>query len=234
MQTSRIVVAHPHRVVADALAESLRGNGIEIVGSTTSVGELVELVRDGRPDVAVVDLDDLQRRRPSLIADLKTLVPDLVVLVVATAADRLSVEQTLSGGADGFTLTTTTLPEFREAVHRVAAGEVVLHPSVASMLVQSINDFSRGRRVPASSLTPRQEEILQLIAFGLPNKRIARRLGIGVETVKTHVSRIMEKFDVGSRTEVVVRAVREGILSPALLGEDPDGDSEADRVLGAG
>lgn len=234
MHGTRIVVAHPHRVIADALAESLRAADVEVVGSTTSVRELVELARGGRPDVAVVDLEHILHGQRSPIGALKGLAPDLAVLVVAAEADRFSVEQTLAGGADGFILTTTTLPAFRDAVRRVAAGEVVLHPDVAAMLVQSINDFSRGRRVTASALTARQGEILQLIACGLPNKRIAQRLGIGVETVKTHVSRIMEKLDAGSRIEVVARAVREGILSPAMLGEDPDGASEGDRVLGTG
>lgn len=137
MHGTRIVVAHPHRVIADALAESLRAADVEVVGSTTSVRELVELARGGRPDVAVVDLEHILHGQRSPIGALKGLAPDLAVLVVAAEADRFSVEQTLAGGADGFILTTTTLPAFRDAVRRVAAGEVVLHPDVAAMLVQS-------------------------------------------------------------------------------------------------
>lgn len=112
-------------------------------------------------------------------------------------------------------------------------GDPVDRPTATSVL-RCINDFSRGRRISAPSLTSRQEEILQLVAYGLPNKRIARRLGIGVETVKTHISRIMEKLEAESRTEAVVRAVREGVLSPAMLGEDPDGASGTDHALDAG
>lgn len=216
MDGIRIVVAHPHRVIAQALAEGL-GEGNEVVGSTTTAGELADLVEDARPRVAVLHLALVESHGPRLIEMLKAAAPRLAVLVVADRADRPQVERTLTAGVDGFTLTSVSLEELHDTIQRIGAGEVVLHHSVASLLVQSVSQFTTGQRASGPVLTPRQEEILQLLAYGLPNKQIARRLGIGVETVKTHVSRMMEKFDVGSRTEIVVWAVREGLLSPAML-----------------
>src|SRR5581483_6682631 len=113
-------------------------------------------------------------------------------------------------GADGYTLKDISVQELASTIQRLAGGDTVLHPDAASSLARRFSSNGKGKAVP---LTPRQREILRLIAAGLENKQIARRLGTGVHTVKTHVSRVLNKLGASSRTDAVVLALRARLIS---------------------
>ncbi len=210
----RVAIAHPGMFLREALVEALeRVEGIQVVGHTSSLEDAADIARNARPDVAVVDAELLEDQPAGVLADLKEEGCSHVLLV-ADRVSQVQAERALSAGADGFTLKGVSLRELSDSISRVAAGEVLLHPAVASVLVQSLSAFARGERHAGPVLTPRQQEIIRLLAMGLPNKQIARRLGIGVETVKTHISKVLAKLGVGSRTEAVIVAMREGVLAP--------------------
>jgi DNA-binding NarL/FixJ family response regulator len=128
---------------------------------------------------------------------------------MADDVSHSQIERALEAGADGYTLKDIGTQELEQAIGRLAAGDTVLHPEAASALAQRFT-ANGSRSVP---LTPRQREILRLIASGLENKQIARKLGIGVHTVKTHVSRVLHKLGAQSRTEAVVLALRDRLIS---------------------
>ena len=224
--TLGVLVVQPHRLVCHALVRAIESeDGFEVVAHTDDGDEAVGLSARLRPAVALVDVSILDRAGTNALAELKRSSPSTKVLVMSHDVDRRRIEQALLAGADGFTLTTVHFDEFVQALRRVAAGELTLHPVVASAMVQTMSEFARGERRSGSVLTARQREILALLAQGLPNKLIARHLGIGVETVKTHISRILAKLGVKSRTEAAMVAVREGILT-----ELPARDAGATRM----
>ncbi|HVE93031.1 MAG TPA: response regulator transcription factor [Actinomycetota bacterium] len=210
----RILVVHPGAFLREALVDALeRMDGLEVAGQTASLDDACAKAERTRPDVALVDADLLEDQTPELLGHLKRDCGCGHVLLVADRVSQVQAERALSAGADGFTLKGISLAELADSIRRVAAGEVLLHPAVASVLVQSLSAFARGERHAGPVLTPRQQEIIRLLAMGLPNKQIARRLGIGVETVKTHISKVLAKLGVGSRTEAVIVAMREGVLA---------------------
>lgn len=211
----RVLVIQPHTLVRQGMVGILDASeGIQVVAHTGAAQEGLRLAADFRPDVVVMDADMPEGEGISLVGALKEATDGGHVLVVAEKAGQGLVERSLGDGADGFTLKDVTVGEFVEAVQRVALGELHLHPTATAALARSFSAMQGGNR-PAGepALTQRQREIIELLVQGLQNKQIARRLGIGVETVKTHISRILERLGVSSRTEAVVVALRDGLVA---------------------
>ena len=145
----------------------------------------------------------------STVAKARSLLPDLKVLVVADAATVIDLREAVIAGVDSFLLTSAPDAELREAVVRTARGERMISPSIAMQLADT------GRREPqpgASALTPRELEVLQLLAEGLTNEQVGRRLGLPSRTVKTHVQHLLVKLDARDRTGAVARGFRLGMV----------------------
>lgn len=208
---TRVLLVQPHSLVRQGMLRVLEGlEGFEVVAHTGSTDEGLKLAGDLRPDVVIVDADLPEQSAVDLCSAVKPLLGGGRVLLVAEEAAPSHVERALSAGADGYLLKEVTVEEFAEAIRLVASGEVAIHPAAASALASGYAAAARGQRMP--ELTPRQREILELLAEGLGNKQIARRLGIGTHTVKTHVSRILHKLDVTTRTEAVVVAMKDRLI----------------------
>jgi len=218
----RVIVVHPARLLRQALAQTMNAmQDIEVVAHTESAEEAARLSVDLQVDVGVLDAELVGEQGASIIAELKGPMRCKRVLLVGDRVSPTQVERSMAAGADGFTLKSVSVDEFADTVRRVAAGEVLLHPTIASVIVESLSAFARGERHAGPVLTDRQQEIVRLLALGLPNKQIARRLDIGVETVKTHISKILAKLGVSSRTEAVLVAMREGVLGTSISEEFP-------------
>lgn len=207
----RVVLVSPHalpRLGMVRLLESIEGIGVVAhAGSSTDGRRLAE---EYRPDVLVVDGELAAADGMRFVEDVKRAVPATRVLVLADRAAQMQVESALEAGTDGYTLKDISVAELTETLERLAGGDTVLHPEAASVLAKRL--AANGKERP-NALTPRQREILRLLASGLENKQIARRLGIGVHTVKTHVSRVLQKLGATSRTEAVVVALRDRLIS---------------------
>lgn len=217
-----VMLVQKTRLLRQALAYTLDAEAdLEVVGHTDLHPEATQMALELRPDIAIVDADLVGEHGTNIVSELKGQDKCRTVLLVADRVTPAQVECAMSAGADGFTLKAISFEEFTETVRRVARGEVLLHPTIASLIVQSLSAFTRGERHAGPILTDRQQEIVRLLAAGLPNKQIARRLDIGVETVKTHISKILAKLGVSSRTEAVLVALREGMLGSAYDDDIP-------------
>ena len=170
----------------------------------------VEQVETLQPAVLVAGLRDDDPETFRVVATAKALREDLRVLVVADGATVIDLREAVIAGVDSFLLTSAGANELRDAVTRTARGERIISPSIAMQLAGSWRNEPRD--AGASALTPRELEVLQLLAEGLTNQQVGTRLGLSARTVKTHVQNLLVKLDVPDRTGAVARAFRLGLI----------------------
>ena len=218
-----LVVADDHEVVRAGFAALLGTQpDFRVLGTAADGAAAVRVCRELRPDVVLMDV-----RMPGTdgIEATRQLAADAAdgprVLILTTFDLDEYVFDALRAGASGFLLKDATAERLFEAVRVVAAGEALLAPAVTRRL---ISEFARIQQPPASAvpvaltaltaLTPRETEVLRLVAAGLSNAEIARRLVVTDETVKTHVSRVLSKLGLRDRTQAVVLAYESGLVVP--------------------
>ena len=222
-QPVRIVVADDHEVVRSGFAELLDTQpDFAVVGTAANGQQAVQVSRECRPDVVLMDI-----RMPGMdgIEATRQLASDGPggprVLVLTTFDLDEYVYDALRAGASGFLLKDVTAERLIEAVRIIAAGDALLAPGVTRRLIGEFaqRPAARPRAVPAlGELTPRETEVLGLVAEGLSNPEIAARLVVTEETVKTHVSRILNKLGLRDRTQAVVAAYESGLVVPGSRG----------------
>ncbi len=218
MSTTRIAVVDDQDVVRTALAALLATQpDFSVVGTAADGAKAVRLCAEQRPDVVLMDvrmpvMDGIEATRRIVATGHRPRV-----LVLTTFDLDEHVYDALEAGASGFLLKDASAERLFEAVRVIAAGDALLSPGVTRRLVA---EFARLRTRPASvpaaveALTPREHEVLLLVAEGLSNPEIARRLVVGEETVKTHVSRVLTKLGLRDRTQAVVLAYESGLVVP--------------------
>jgi len=203
----RVLVADDHAVVRAGIVALLAAeNGIEVVGEAIDGEHAVELAVALRPDLVVMDV-----RMPRLTGDAATAIirqraPEVRVLVLTTYETDASILAAIEAGASGYLLKAAPADELIAGVRSVAVGEVALSPTIAAQLV------ARVREPAPVALTPRETEVLRLVAEGLSNREIGERLFVGEATVKTHLLRTFEKLGVSDRTRAVTLAMERGLL----------------------
>ncbi|MEU6713081.1 response regulator transcription factor [Nonomuraea sp. NPDC046802] len=211
----RVVIADDHLVVRTGFAELLDTQpDFEVVGTAADGAEAVRICRELSPDVVLMDV-----RMPGMggIEATRLLAGGPRVLILTTFDLDEYVYDALRAGASGFLLKDVTAERLFDAVRVIAAGEALLAPGVTRRL---ISEFARlGPRSDApvaalSALTPRETQVLRLVAEGLSNPEIAARLVVTEETVKTHVSRVLNKLGLRDRTQAVVAAYETGLVVP--------------------
>jgi len=218
--TIGIVVADDHEVVRAGFAALLDTQpDFTVLGTASDGSEAVRVCHDLRPDVVLMDvrmpsLDGIEATRQLADAD----EPGPRVLILTTFDLDEYVFDALRAGASGFLLKDVTAERLFDAVRVIAAGEALLAPAVTRRL---ISEFTRLRPVSGAppsvalgTLTPRETEVLRLVAEGMSNPEVAGRLVVTEETVKTHVSRILAKLGLRDRTQAVVAAYESGLVVP--------------------
>jgi DNA-binding NarL/FixJ family response regulator len=198
------------RVVLDAEAD------LEVVGEAADGFAAIDAVNSLRPDVVLMDirmpnLDGIEATRRIAASDGS---PHVLILTTFDLDDY--VYEALRAGASGFLLKDARAEELCNAVRTVAAGEALLSPAITRRLIESYTRRPPPKDHPAAltELTPREREVLKLIARGLSNADVARELVVGDATVKTHVARIFSKLDVHDRAQAVVLAYETGLVQP--------------------
>jgi DNA-binding NarL/FixJ family response regulator len=200
----RVLLVDDHTVVRQGLRMFLKLDPeLEIVGEAANGSEGVRLARELRPDVVLMDMLMPVMDGVTATAVIRKELPDVEVIALTSVLDDSSVLGAVRAGAIGYLLKDTEANELNRAIKAAAAGQVQLSPAAAARLVREV-------RAPENpeALTERENDVLKLIAGGLSNKEIARELGIGEKTVKTHVSNILSKLGVLSRTQAALYAVR--------------------------
>ncbi|MDI2132901.1 response regulator [Yinghuangia seranimata] len=221
----RIVVVDDHEVVRAGFAGLLATQrDFAVVGTASDGGEAVAVCAEQRPDVVLMDVRmpgvDGIEATGRILADAGEPGPRVLILTTFDLDEH--VYDALAAGASGFLLKDVTAERLFDAVRVVASGEALLAPTVTRRL---IGEFARMRPRQAArgagalaALTPRETEVLRLIAAGLSNPEIARSLSVTEETVKTHVSRVLAKLGLRDRTQAVVAAYESGLVVPGFGG----------------
>lgn len=213
MKKIRLLVVDDHVVVRKGLVAILETEpGLEVVGEAGDGNEAVEKACALQPNVVLMDLvmpgmDGIEATRL-----IKQRVPQVQVLVLTSFSTNDKVIPSLSAGATGYLLKDASPEELVKAIEQVAHGEGALHPAVTRYVLGQIKNMP-DEPAPEEELTEREKEVLQYMAQGYSNAEIARLLVVSNATVHTHVSRILSKLNVSSRTQAVLYALKRGIVS---------------------
>jgi DNA-binding NarL/FixJ family response regulator len=202
------MIADDHAVVRQGLKMFLSLDpDFDIVGEAVDGRQAVQLARELQPDVVLMDLLMPFMNGVEAIGAIRQEMPDVEVIALTSVLEDTSVVGAIRAGAIGYLLKDTESDELIRAIKAAAAGQVQLSPKAAARLMREV-------RAPESpeTLTERETEVLRLLATGLSNKEIAYRLSIGEKTVKTHVSNILAKLNVSSRTQAALHAARLGLV----------------------
>ena len=209
----RILVADDHPIVRDGLVAILSTQpDFEVVGEAGNGPEAIERATTLQPDVMLLDLEMPELDGVEVLRRLAQSNPEVRVIVFTAFDTDERILGAVQAGAQGYLLKGAPRKELFEAVRVVHAGGSLLQPVVASKLLRQVSHQSQA--VPTvDALTPREVEVLRLLAQGLQNKEIAAQLVISERTVKFHVSSIMSKLGAGNRTEAVTLAAQQGLIA---------------------
>lgn len=202
----RVVVADDHPIVRSGIAALLdSADDIEVVGQASTGEEAVERALSLEPEIVLMDL-----RMPGLTGDEATAAilaerPGIRIVVLTTYESDENILAAIEAGASGYLLKAAPQEEILAGIRSVARGEVALAPSIAAMLVKRVS-------TPKVSLSPRETEVLRLVASGNSNPAIAAALFVSEATVKTHLLHAFEKLNARDRTHAVTRAMELGLL----------------------
>ncbi|MEJ5913102.1 response regulator transcription factor [Pseudokineococcus sp. 1T1Z-3] len=203
----RVVVVDDHPVVRAGLVALLEGEpDLQVVAVAADGGDVVALAAEHEPDLVLMDLRMPRVDGVTATAALRRALPRVQVLVLTTYDTDADILRAVEAGATGYLLKDSPHAELVDAVRRAARGETVLAPPVAARLV------SRVRQPAQEPLTPREREVLALVARGLSNRQVAAELVVGEATVKSHLLRVFSKLGVDDRTAAVMTAIERGVL----------------------
>lgn len=209
----RVMIADDHPIVRQGLDVVLAAQpDMELVAEATNGEEAVRLAQQLRPDIIVMDLQMPVMDGLTAIGHIDKTCPDTRILVLTSFPDDNNVFMAIKSGAMGFLLKDSPPENLLEAIRTVYQGESALHPTIARKLVQEIK---RPPELPPAEqpLTPRELEVLQLLARGLSNREIADELGVSVRTITTHVRNVLDKLHLANRTQAALYALEQGITS---------------------
>ena len=214
MSSIRVVLADDHHLVRAGFGELLRRlTGIQVVGEASNGYEALDLIASQRPDVVLMDIGMADLNGLEATTRAVKAYPGVRVLILSMHTDKEYVLKALRAGAAGYLLKDADIAQLELAVRAVAGGETYLSPSVSTHVIADY--VRRVGSAPCSpdELTPRQREILQLIAEGHSKQDIARKLNISLKTVETHRDQLKDRLGIYDIAGLVRYAVRSGIVS---------------------
>ncbi len=211
-ESIRVVLADDHAVVRKGIREFLEESGdIHVVAEAADGEAALTAIRAARPDVAVLDIQMPKRTGIEVTRAVRDERLPVGVLVLTAYDDDPYVQAVLEAGANGYVLKNASSEEIVQAVHTVHEGQMALDPSIARKIVSRWMTAGRPHEEPAEARpTPREMEVLKLVARGYTNKAVAVQLKISERTVQGHIASLFDKLGVNSRTEAVVRAAQLG------------------------
>jgi len=222
MKPVRILIADDHALVRSGLKVLLcQLKDVAVIAEAGDGPEALRLIREIKPDVALLDISMPGLNGIDVTIRASKACPETRIIILSMHADREYVLHALRAGALGYVLKDADISELEEAIHAVGSGKTYLCASVAKGFSDEYPDPTRrpaGKEIPAEDLfnmlTPRQREILQLIAEGHTTKEIASNLSLSIKTVETHRSQIMDRLNIRDIAGLVRYAIRSGIVKP--------------------
>lgn len=213
----RVVIADDHEFTRIGLRTMLEGEpDIEFAGEATDGHEALELCRRVQPDLALLDIRMPEMDGIAATRAIKAACPQTRVMIVTMHENPDYLVEALRAGVVGYVLKDSSRRTFLAAVRQVLRGETFVNGSVTVQLLQRLaSEATPGQSQPVEQLTPREREVLQLVAAGKTNREIGHALSISLGTVKIHVEHIIAKLGVSDRTQAAVRAVELGMIGPS-------------------
>ena len=184
-----------------------------VCGECFASGEdALKKIGQNPPNVVLMDINLPRMNGIECVRRLKKLLPSTQVLMLTVYEDSEKIFDSLLAGASGYLLKTASAEELIKGIMTVAEGKAALHPSITRHLLDGFAGMTEPKGRGAEALSQREHDVLQLLAFGKTNKEIAKELGIGAQTVKTHISHIFTKMGAADRTDAVALALRKGLV----------------------
>jgi len=203
----RVLIADDHAVIRSGLAQLVSAiDGVELVGTAQNGQEAIELCAGSAPDVILMDLEMPLVDGIEATRQIKAEHPEVAVVILTSFSDRARILRALDAGAAGYLLKDVEPDDLARAIHAAAGGDVPLDPKAARALLSA-----RTTSSPGDALSEREREVLLMVAEGLPNKLIARKLSLSEKTVKAHLTSVFRQIGVTDRTQAALWAVENGL-----------------------
>src|SRR5947209_3652025 len=206
---THILLADDHAIVRQGLRLLLQREGFEVVGEAVNGQEAVRLATESCPDVAVLDYGMPLMNGVGAAREILQTCPLAKVILLTMHADDRYVLEAVRLGVKGYVVKTQASTDLVRAIHEVLRGLMYLSPRVSRTVVQA---YLAKSELPPDPLTPREREVLPLVAGGKPTKEVAELLGISVKTAESHRTHIMQKLDTSNTAGVVRYAIRQGLI----------------------
>lgn len=213
METIRVLIADDHTLVRAGIRALLQGlEGVEVVAEAGDGREAMALAQVHRPDVLVIDIAMPHVGGLELAGRVARELPEARVIILSMHGNEEYASRALQAGAAGYLLKDSGLAELELAVRAVVRGETYLSPAVSKHVIADYLRRTGGAPPESGSLTPRQRQVLRLIAEGKTTKAIARLLGVSVKTVETHRAQLMDRLDIHDVAGLVRHAIGIGLV----------------------
>ena len=204
-----VVLVDDHSVVRAGIKDFLsRSNNISVIGEAKDGIEAQKIIQLEKPDVVLVDIQMPNLGGIELTAWIQQNHPDIKVLILSSHNDDEYIMESIRAGASGYSLKNTSPVKLIDTINQIAANKAVLDPSIAAKVM----NFARHESNEKENFTTRELQIIELLASGKTNKEIGATLFISSRTVQGHLSKIFSKFDVETRTEAAIKAIKIGII----------------------
>ena len=212
--TIRVALADDHRMLLDALITVLASEpDLQVVGVANDGPSTIKLAQDEAPDVLVLDISMPSTNGVDVARQLHKENPKIKVLALSAYLDKRFVHEMLKAGAMGYVTKTAALTDLPRAIRAVASGQNFLSAEITAAVVGELAPPSAAAAPPLSALSPREREVLRLVADGVRTAEIARRLGITEATIEVHRRNVMHKLELRTVAQLTKYAVREGLTS---------------------
>ncbi|MGH9758674.1 MAG: response regulator [Candidatus Acidiferrales bacterium] len=208
---TRIILADDHALVRQGLKSLLEREGFQVVAEVADGHEALRQVRSLRPEIAILDISMPVLNGLDAAREITRALPDCKVILLTQHDEEQYLSGALQAGVKGYVLKTQVASDLIHALRQVSRGGVYLSPGISAALVESFRSKSERS---GDKLSPRERQVLQLIAEGKSTKDVATVLGITVKTAESHRTRLMQKLDIHDTATLVLYAVRHGIVQP--------------------
>ena len=212
----RVLIADDHKIMLAGLRSLLeKQTDIEVVGEADNGRKAVQMTQEKKPDVVVMDVSMPDLNGIEATTQIIESLPETRVIALSMHSDKRFVMGMLRAGASGYLLKDCASQELANAIVQVAGGKKYLSPEITGVVINDflLGDSSEDVAIAASQLSPREREVLQLIAEGWSTKQIASHLYVSIKTIETHRRQIMKKLDLHSIADLTKYAIREGLTS---------------------